>query len=84
MLCSLMVYICTETLLIQTNWERILVLPYESTNYMSAIENILREVIKLGHLCGLVVRVPGYRSRGPGFLRNSGSGTGSTQPHEYN
>jgi hypothetical protein len=42
-------------------------------------------------LCGLVVRVPGYRSRGPGsilvlpdFLRSSGSGTGSTQPREYN
>jgi hypothetical protein len=43
-------------------------------------------------LCGLVVRVPGYRSRGPGFnspvlpdfLRSSGSGTGSTQPREDN
>jgi hypothetical protein len=42
-------------------------------------------------LCGLVVRVPGYRSRDPGFdsrvlpdfLRNSVSGTGSTQPREY-
>jgi hypothetical protein len=43
-------------------------------------------------LCGLVVSVPGYRSRGPGsisgatrfFLRSSGSGTGSTQPHDDN
>jgi hypothetical protein len=43
-------------------------------------------------LSGLVVRVPGYRSRGPGFdfpalpdfLRSSGSGTGFTQPHEDN
>jgi hypothetical protein len=42
--------------------------------------------------CGLVVRVPGYRSRGPGsipgnitdFLRSSGSGTGSTQSSECN
>jgi hypothetical protein len=35
---------------------------------------------KWNHLCRLVVRVPGYRSRGPGF----GFGTGSTQPREYN
>jgi hypothetical protein len=40
-------------------------------------------------LCGLVIRVPGYRSRGPGsfsalpdFL-SSGSGTEYTQPREY-
>jgi hypothetical protein len=43
-------------------------------------------------LCGLVVKVPGYRYRGPAsipgaarfFLRSSGSGTGSTQPREDN
>jgi hypothetical protein len=43
--------------------------------------------------CGLVVRVPGYRSRGPGlihgaalpdFLRSSGFGTEYTPPPEYN
>jgi hypothetical protein len=41
-------------------------------------------------LCGLVVRVSGYRSKGPVsipdstriFLRSSGSGTGSTQPRD--
>jgi hypothetical protein len=43
-------------------------------------------------LCGLVVRVPGYRFRGPGsipgatkfFLRSSRSGTESTQPRDDN
>jgi hypothetical protein len=42
-------------------------------------------------LCGLVVRVPGYRCRGPGsipgatdFQRSSGSETRSPQPREYN
>jgi hypothetical protein len=41
-------------------------------------------------LCGLVVRVLGYRSGGPGSIpgttrkKSSGSGTGCTQPREYN
>jgi hypothetical protein len=41
-------------------------------------------------LCGLVVRAPGYRSRGqvqfpalPDFPRSNRPGTGSTQPCEY-
>jgi hypothetical protein len=44
----------------------------------------------LYRLCGLVVRVIDYRSSGPGFdsqalpKKSSGSGTGSTQPREYN
>jgi hypothetical protein len=37
-----------------------------------------------GRLCGLVVIVPGYGSRGPSSISSSGSGMGSTQPHEYN
>jgi hypothetical protein len=41
-------------------------------------------------LCGLVVRVIDYRSGDPGSIpgnirkKSSGSGTGSTQPREYN
>jgi hypothetical protein len=41
-------------------------------------------------LCGLVVRVLGYRSGGSGSIpgttrkKNGGSGTGFTQPREYN
>jgi hypothetical protein len=41
-------------------------------------------------LCGLVVRVLGYRSGGPGSIpgtnrkkKFSGSGTGCTKPREY-
>jgi hypothetical protein len=40
--------------------------------------------------CGLVVRVLGYRSGGPGSIpgttrkKRNGSGTGFTQPREYN
>jgi hypothetical protein len=48
-------------------------------------------VRRIERLCGLVVRVPGYRNQRtrvrlpalPDFLRSSGSGTGSTQPREY-
>jgi hypothetical protein len=45
----------------------------------------------MSRLCGLVVRIAGYISKAPvqfpalpDFLRTSGSGTGSTQPCEYN
>jgi hypothetical protein len=56
------------------------------TNQVSIIAHL--SVYKDG-LCGLVVRVLGYSSGGLGSIpgttkKNSGSGTGSTQPHEYN
>jgi hypothetical protein len=45
--------------------------------------------IRNDRLCDLVVRVLGYRSGGPGSIpgttrKCSGSGTGITQPREYN
>jgi hypothetical protein len=53
--------------------------------------DITKLVLTRDRLCGLVVRVLGYRRRGPGFdsralqqQNSSGSGTGSTQPREYN
>jgi hypothetical protein len=46
---------------------------------------------KVDRPCGLVVGVPGYRSRGPGsfpalpyFVTSNGSLTRSTQPRKYN
>jgi hypothetical protein len=51
--------------------------------------NMNRDMAVGDRLCGLVVRVLGYSSGGPGSIpgttkKSSGSGTGSTQPHEYN
>jgi hypothetical protein len=52
--------------------------------------NLLHQYDLWGRLCGLVVRVLGYRSGGPGSIpgptrkKSSGSGTGPTQPREYN
>jgi hypothetical protein len=46
--------------------------------------------VHFDRLCGLVVRVLGYRSGGPGSIpgttrkKSNGSGTESTQPREYN
>jgi hypothetical protein len=53
--------------------------------------NYMRILFNTDLLCGLVVRVPGYRSGGPGLIpgttrkkKGIGSGTGSIQPCEYN
>jgi hypothetical protein len=51
---------------------------------------LLSVLNRLDRLCGLVVIVLGYRSVGPGSIpgttreKSSWSGTGSTQPREYN
>jgi hypothetical protein len=54
------------------------------------VSDNIERVREADRLCGLVVRVLGYRSGGPGSIpgttrkKSSGSGTGSTQPREYN
>jgi hypothetical protein len=56
------------------------------------VASVLHESINgKDRLCGLVVRVHGYRSRGrdrfpalPDFMRSNGSGMRSTEPREYN
>jgi hypothetical protein len=48
---------------------------------------IFIKTVSGNRLCGLMVRVPGYRSGGPGHYKKKksiGSGMGSTQPREYN
>jgi hypothetical protein len=64
---------------------------FESVYFMCPKKSIFF-LLRLFHpsLCGLVVRVLGYRSGGPGsipgttVIKVAGSGTGSTQPREYN
>jgi hypothetical protein len=56
----------------------------------ASLEDIIWVLGEMDRLCGLVVRVLGYRSGGPGFdsrhydKKSSESGTGSTQPRGYN
>jgi hypothetical protein len=67
-------------------------IPFYSTSMKRDNFSLLCTYIsKLDRLCGLVVRVLGYRSKGPGFdsraipkKKSSESGMGSTQPREYN
>jgi hypothetical protein len=55
-----------------------------------SLQYIYIYILLQDRLCGLVVRVLGYRTGGPGSIpgttkkKSSGSGTGSTQPREYN
>jgi hypothetical protein len=65
-----------------------------STSYKILSNILLSRLVpyidEIDRLCGLVVRVVDYRCRGPGFdsqalqKKSSGSGTGCTQPREYN
>jgi hypothetical protein len=62
----------------------------DNTIFKKQIYNNFIITLKNGRLCGLVIRVLDYRSRGLGFdsralqKKSSGSGTGSFQPREYN
>jgi hypothetical protein len=57
--------------------------------FLFIIITIIIIIIIIDRLCGLVVRVLGYRSGGPGSIpgntrkKSSWSGTGSTHPPEY-
>jgi hypothetical protein len=66
----------------------------DSRSFSSEVDNTHVSVVyimtDLDRLCGLVVRVLGYRSGGPGSIPGTtrkkkcrGSGTGCTQPREY-
>jgi hypothetical protein len=65
--------------------------PYHEKKYSlpEHIYIISYSYIMFDRLCGLVVRVLGYRSEDPGSIpgttrkKSSGSGTGCTQPREY-
>jgi hypothetical protein len=64
--------------------------PNKSVVKVTDSKNIPINTDKNDPLCGLVVRVLGYRSGGPDSIPDSTrkksicSGTGSTQPREYN
>jgi hypothetical protein len=66
---------------------------FETTKQMLMKFGVLG--LQCDRLCGLVARVLGYKSGGPGSIpgttrfsggggAHSGSGTGSTQPREHN
>jgi hypothetical protein len=64
--------------------------PHALLMYEDASGKIDQYVKALDRLCGLVVRVLGYRFGSPCSIpgttrkKSSGSATGSTQPREYN
>jgi hypothetical protein len=74
--------------------ERVLLIVFEEGRLLpdglnKELNNYFGYLLNIDRLCGLVVRVLSYRSGGPGsipghYKKSSGSGTGSTQPREYN
>jgi hypothetical protein len=68
----------------------ILLRHFQLTTFIYSMYYIRNVSSGCDRLCDLVVRVFGYRSRGPGSIpgttrkKSSGSSTGSTQPREYN
>jgi hypothetical protein len=43
-------------------------LAHDSNRFCAILRNFVPDIHFADHLCGLVVRVPGYRSRGPGSI----------------
>jgi hypothetical protein len=69
---------------IKTGWDM------PPMSHDAVLYKLSSEITLSDRFCGLVVRVLGYRSGSPGSIpgttrkKCSGSGTGSTQPREYN
>jgi hypothetical protein len=79
------------TVILLTNY---LILVFQNISIVTHFNIIWNYILFLilhlhDRLCGLVVRVLGYRSGGPGSIpvtttkKSSGSGTGSTQTRKY-
>jgi hypothetical protein len=77
---------------IESNIKQIFKKPVLKTRVkLNEIINYICMCVITDRLCGLVVRVLGYRSGGPGSIpgttrgkkKSSGPGTESTQPREY-
>jgi hypothetical protein len=59
--------VSTDFLLLNS-FKRIIASPKLGVTFLNMLLILRREVVTRDRLCGLVVRVPGYRSRGPGSI----------------